>query len=74
MVLLNIIVLLQYYTEKGEQLKDKPVNDTRDRSWKTNIIGQKSKNYYNHLQGQGSVSYKDIYGRRQLHDQHEMTS
>ena len=25
---------------------------------KTNIIGQKSKNYYNHLQG--SVSYKDM--------------
>ena len=40
------------------KLKLKPVNNTRDRSWKTRIIGQKSKNYYNHLQG--SVSYKDM--------------
>ncbi len=31
---------------------------TKDENWKTNIIGQKSKNYYNHLQR--SVSYKDM--------------
>ncbi len=47
-----------YAPQKVRQLNFKPVNETRDENWQTRIIGQKSKNYYNHLQR--SVSYKDM--------------
>ncbi len=44
--------------QKVRQLYLKPVNNNRDEIWKTNIIGQTSRNYYSHLQNY--VSYKDM--------------
>jgi hypothetical protein len=46
------------YRKKVRELNFKPVNETKNENWKTRIIGQKLKNYYNHLQR--SVSYKDM--------------